>query len=112
VVEEGDEAVALFESLSVTFEDVEEFLDDGLVNGVVVPDDDVAIPHISTDGDVVVFLRGRRFLVGCHLVFLRGRPRCPLIIRPLFWLLSSFSQFAVASVIVTKIASQNVSIRK
>jgi hypothetical protein len=54
-VSQQDVAVALFESLRVAFEDVEEFLDDGLVDGIVVPDDDVAIPHISVDGDVVVF---------------------------------------------------------
>ncbi len=35
-------AVALFESLRVTFEDVEEFLDDGLVDSVFIPHNDNA----------------------------------------------------------------------
>ncbi|MBE0672751.1 MAG: hypothetical protein IH588_19410 [Anaerolineales bacterium] len=60
---EQDAAVALFESLRVTFEDVEEFLD----KSVVVPDEDVAIPHISGDGDVFVF-RGSGLFISSHVL--------------------------------------------
>jgi hypothetical protein len=48
-------AVAMFESFRVAFEYVDYFLEDGLVDGVVVPDKDSAILHISVDGDAFVF---------------------------------------------------------
>jgi len=48
---EQDAAVALLEGFRVTFEDVEEFLD----NGIVIPRNDNTIPNISADGDVVIF---------------------------------------------------------
>jgi hypothetical protein len=35
-------------------EDIEGFLDVGLVDGVMVPCDDDAIPHISVDDDIAV----------------------------------------------------------
>ncbi len=50
-----DAAVAVFEGLGVAFEDVEEFLEEGLIDGVVVPDKDSAILHVSADGDAFVF---------------------------------------------------------
>ena len=58
-------AVALVKGFGVAFEDVEEFLDDGLVDGVVVPDIDSAILHISADGDAIVCKRVR-FLLFSH----------------------------------------------
>lgn len=71
-VSQQNAAVALFEGLCVTFEDVEEFLDDGrLVDGIIVPDNDSAIPHISVDGDALVLGRTRGF-VGRHLDFRWG----------------------------------------
>lgn len=45
-----------------TFEDIENFLD----KSVVIPDKDVAIPHISADGDALMFRRGGLF-IGGHL---------------------------------------------
>jgi hypothetical protein len=57
-------AVALFEGLRVTLEDVEYLFD----KGVVIPDKDVTIPHITADGDAFVF-RGSRLLVGRHVGF-------------------------------------------
>ncbi len=49
------------------FEDVEYLFD----KGVVIPDKDVAIPHISTDGDALIFRRGG-LLVWYHADFSRG----------------------------------------
>jgi len=76
MVKTKNAAVALFESLCVTFEDVEEFLD----KSIVVPDKDVAIPHISVDGDAFV-VRGRPFFLIRHGGLWRGVPRFFSIIR-------------------------------
>lgn len=73
-VVEQDAAVALFESLRVTFEDVEEFLN----KSIVIPDKDVAIPHISADGDALVFRRGGVLFIRHADVFFRGYPRYSL----------------------------------
>ena len=67
-VVERNTAVALFESLRVAFEDVEEFLDDGLVDGVFISH------HISVNGDAVVF-RWSRQPVRCHQIC-QSFPRC------------------------------------
>ncbi len=67
------------------FEDVEYLFD----KGVVIPDKDVTIPHISTDGDALIFRRGG-LLVWYHADFSRGYPHCPLIIRQEFSLLVLF----------------------
>ena len=63
-----DAAVAMFESLRVAFEDVEEFLDDGclLGNYIVVPDNDSAVHHVSTDGDAFAFRRSGFPLIRGH----------------------------------------------
>ena len=52
-------------------EDVEELLDDGLVDDVAVPDKDSAIPHISVDGNVLVF-KGSMFRFISHAGFWSG----------------------------------------
>ena len=41
----------------VAFEDVDYFLEEGLVDGVVITGNDNAILHISRDGDAFVFRR-------------------------------------------------------
>ncbi len=66
-VSQQDAAVAMLKGLRVAFEDVEEFLDDGLVDGVVVPNKDSAILYISADGDAFVFRR-RELLFVSHEV--------------------------------------------
>lgn len=48
-----DAAVAMFESLFLAGKDVI----DNLLKKVIVPDKDVAIPHISIDGDALVLGR-------------------------------------------------------
>lgn len=76
-----DATITLFESLRVTFEDVEEFLDDGLVDRVIVPDNDVVARHIAMNGDALLF-RSCRFLVFRHTSLLRGIPAsCSYFIR-------------------------------
>ena len=72
-----DAAVALFEGLRVTFEDVEEFLN----KSIVIPDKDVAIPHISADGDTLVFRRGGVFLSDMPMSFFGVIPAVRYIIR-------------------------------
>ncbi len=56
-VSQQDTSVAMLEGFRVAFEDVEEFLDDGLVDGVIVPDKHSAILHISDNGDVLISRR-------------------------------------------------------
>jgi hypothetical protein len=52
---EQDAAVALFESLRVAFEDVEDFLDEGrLLDDVVVPDDYVMTHDVTANDDLFV----------------------------------------------------------
>ena len=77
-VSQQDAAVALFERLRVTFEDVEDYLDDGLfVDDVIVPNDD-NVAHISADGDVLIFRR-RGLLIRLHADFWRENPRVRLL---------------------------------
>ena len=68
----------MLESLRVAFEDVEDFLDEGLVDGVVVPDEDSAVHHISADGDALVFRRGGVLFIRHADVFFRGYLRYSL----------------------------------
>jgi hypothetical protein len=50
-VPQQDAAVALFDCFRVAFEDVEEFLDDGLV---VVPNDDNAVHNVPADRNALI----------------------------------------------------------
>ncbi|MFZ5879065.1 MAG: hypothetical protein ACOY0R_06830 [Chloroflexota bacterium] len=63
-VSQQDTGVALFESLRVAFEDVEELLDDGLPGGIMIPNNDNAI-HVSADGDVLI-RRRNGLVIRCH----------------------------------------------
>ena len=63
---EQDAEVAMLKGFRVAFKDVDYFLEEGLVDGVVVPDKDSAIFYISVDGDVLVFRRGGGALFGWH----------------------------------------------
>ena len=56
---EQNTAVALLESLCIAFEDIEEFLDDRLIDGVVIACNDNPIHDIAVYGDVFTFERSR-----------------------------------------------------
>jgi hypothetical protein len=80
-----DATVTLFEGLRVAFEDVDYFLEEGLIDGVIVPDKDSAILHISADGDVFIHRRSGLLFVS-HEVGAYFCGGCPLS-RTIFFIL-------------------------